>query len=225
MTKTDPKKITLPGNESILWALALAQTLGFAHAALTFESGSMLVLQLISGARGILLGAALSFGMAVAAQKVPRVKAKRARETGYLALAGLLVLSPVIMAPAVYINFPAAMRVLGDGLLWVIAAATAIAPDCVAIAVAVQSGALQAQSEEPPVVSANPAQTAQPEERTPVQTAQVQPKVQEQKPMVQCTEPGCGMQYAARGGKGGHYKKWHAPVQIDQTLLLRKGKE
>jgi hypothetical protein len=27
--------------------------------------------------------------------------------------------------------------------------------------------------------------------------------------MVQCSEPGCGMEYAAVGGKGGHYKKWH----------------
>ena len=27
--------------------------------------------------------------------------------------------------------------------------------------------------------------------------------------MVQCSETGCGMEYAAVGGKGGHYKKWH----------------
>lgn len=45
------------------------------------------------------------------------------------------------------------------------------------------------------------------------QTAPILPAVQAQsevvRRMVQCSEPGCGMQYAAVGGKGGHYKKWH----------------
>ncbi len=36
--------------------------------------------------------------------------------------------------------------------------------------------------------------------------------------MVRCTEPGCGMEYAAIGGKGGHYKKWHPRAAHEGVL-------
>jgi hypothetical protein len=47
---------------------------------------------------------------------------------------------------------------------------------------------------------------------TPAQKAPVvvsAPKSTPKIATVQCTEPGCKMEYAAKGGKGGHYKKWH----------------
>ena len=98
----------------------------------------------LAGLRGVLLGGALSFGAAVAAQRAPRVQSKRARQLGYLALGGLLVVSPVIMAPAIMAAMPDAMwGVLAEGWLWVVAISLAAAPDVVAIAVATQSGTLQ----------------------------------------------------------------------------------
>jgi hypothetical protein len=38
---------------------------------------------------------------------------------------------------------------------------------------------------------------------------QTAPKSEPKNAVVRCTEPGCGKEYATKGGKGGHYKKWH----------------
>lgn len=50
-----------------------------------------------------------------------------------------------------------------------------------------------------------------------VPSPEAAPKSESKNKMVQCTEPGCGMEYAAKGGKGGHYKRWHKPIPVDIT--------
>ena len=141
-------KLKLPENELILYALALAQTMGFTYASVTYESGSGgLFMTGLAAVRGFLLGAALSFGMAVAAQKAPRVQSKRARTIGYAALGGLLIVSPVIMAPAIMAALPWTVRaILAQWAQWALSVSLSVAPDFVAIAVATQGGALQSQN-------------------------------------------------------------------------------
>jgi hypothetical protein len=58
----------------------------------------------------------------------------------------------------------------------------------------------------------------QPEQAAPV--VQLRPTHK----MVRCTEPECGMEYAWPNGKGAHYKKHHAPIRVDPSLLINKDK-
>ena len=152
-------KLALPSNELILYALALAQTFGIGYALISYDGGS-LMLTAIATLRGMLLGAALSFGLVIAAQRVPRVQSKRARQVGYFTLGGLLLVSPVIMAPAVYSAMPAHVRNLPDVLLWVVAVSVAVAPDFVAVALGSVNGATQPAEVRPVVVK--PAEPAAP---------------------------------------------------------------
>ena len=64
-----------------------------------------------------------------------------------------------------------------------------------------------------------PQTATQPAEPAPA-TAKSAPKSKRTPAKVRCTESGCGMEYAAVGGKGGHYKKHHAPIAIDKSLLI-----
>ena len=144
------KKTQLPENETILYVLALAQTLGFTYASVMYESGDGSVfMMLLAGVRGFLLGAALSFGTAVTAQKAPRIASKRAREVGYWSLGGLLIVSPVVMAPAILSAMPLSVRdILAPWAQWLVAGSLAVAPDFVAVAVSAMSGSLQPQIEQ-----------------------------------------------------------------------------
>jgi hypothetical protein len=136
------KRFDLPGSDAILYVLAMAQTLGLAYAMLAYDGGGGLMTVITAG-RGLLLGGALSFGLAVSAQRVPRIQSRRARGVGYITLGGLLVVSPVILAPALYAAMPAAITSLLPGwLLWVVAVSVAIAPDFVAVALGATGGAL-----------------------------------------------------------------------------------
>jgi hypothetical protein len=136
------KRFTLPGNEVILYALALAQMFGLAYAVIAYD-GAGGVMTVITTGRGLLLGGALSFGLAMSAQRVPRIQSRRARVVGYIAAAGLMLVSPVIMAPAVYAAFPGSFRaIMPAWLLWVVAVSVAVAPDFVAAALGATGGAL-----------------------------------------------------------------------------------
>lgn len=143
-------KTQLPENEIILYALALAQTLGFTYASVMYESGNgVWYMVILAAVRGLLLGAALSFGAAVTAQKAPRIASKRARKVGYFALGGLLIVSPVVMSPAIAAAMPQDVRdILAPWAQWVVAGSLAVAPDFVAIAVSAMSGSLQPQLEQ-----------------------------------------------------------------------------
>ena len=171
--KLDGIRVKLPNNELILYALALAQTLGIAYASVMYESGNgNWLLMGLAGLRGLLLGASLSFGLAVAAQRAPRVQSKRARIIGFWALGGLLVVSPVIMAPAIVAAMPGTMMsVLSPLTMWVVGIALAIAPDFVAVAVATQSGSLQSAESEP--AGAEPAQSEKKPARSEAKPSQV----------------------------------------------------
>lgn len=69
---------------------------------------------------------------------------------------------------------------------------------------------------------AQPAESAPKSEPKPQPAPVPAPQSEPARRMVQCTEPGCGMEYAWPNGKGAHYKKHHAPVAIDQSLLIKK---
>lgn len=151
-------KTQLPENEIILYALALAQTLGFTYASVMYESGDgSLFMMLLAGIRGLLLGAALSFGAAVTAQKAPRIASKRARQVGYWSLGGLLIVSPIVMAPAIASAMPLSVRdILAPWAQWLVAGSLAVAPDFVAVAVSAMSGTLQPQNNPDEQTSSEP---------------------------------------------------------------------
>jgi len=141
-----PKTVKLPGNELILWALGIAQTLGFGYALLVYDANSH---PAIAGLRGVLLGAALSFGMAVTSQHTPRIASIRARRISYASLIGMLVVAPIIIGPAVYFTIPLSLKLIYPAwLLWVISLSVATAPDLVSIAVASGSNRLQNDGEQ-----------------------------------------------------------------------------
>ncbi len=206
--------IKLPGNESILMMLATAQTLGFAYAGLMYESGNNSpAMMVLAGARGLLLGAALSFGTAVAAQRVPRVQSKRARSLGFIALGGLLVISPVIMAPAIFVAMPAAMHKVMSALgLWGVAISLAVAPDLVAVAVATQSGALQATETTVKAVS-EPVGA----DKAGAGETKAKKKAPEAKFVCKVCGRICKTQNELNGHGGAHKR-----IALDKSLLLRR---
>lgn len=199
-------KLKLPENEVILYVLAVAQTFNVARAFIVYAAGSDLLFKIFSVVVGVLLGGALSFGVALAAQKAPRIKAVKARWLAYGAGAVLLVLMPIIVAPAFYVSLP---LIFQDPYRCAVAVACAMAPDVVAVLIAAQSAALQAadKSDAAPATAQN---------RTPRKRAAQAAAVR------RCTEPGCGMSFAWPNGKGAHYKRYHRPVKVDQSLLISK---
>ena len=110
---------------TIIFALSVSQTIGLGYASIQNNANWALF------ARGALLGYALSFGLSKAAVEVPRIPAKRRRAIGYVAGVALLIVSPIIIAPAIG-SIP-----------------LAIAPDLVAVVVAVCSGSLFPAEQKP----------------------------------------------------------------------------
>jgi MFS family permease len=199
-------KFKLPENELILYALALAQTLGFTYACVSYESSANLFVFILVALRGVLLGAALSFGAAVAAQRAPRVQSKRAREIGYLALGGLLIVSPVIMAPAIMAALPEAVRaILAPWAQWSLSVSLAVAPDFVAVAVAAQSGTLQPHTATVEQTASEPKRKAAKVE--PVEPA---PEVVPVAPVFACAT--CQREFATQNSLNAHERAHKAKV-------------
>jgi len=154
------KAITAARNpEYIAAALGVAQAIGFAYASIVAEGNGSAVTWLMALVRGAFLGYALAFGLVMTAHQVPRIQAKRARLIGWVALVGLLVISPVIIAPAIQHSIP--VSVLSSAWArWIWAASIAAAPDLVAIGIAV-TGKLAAVTQ-PETTTATAPQPKQP---------------------------------------------------------------
>jgi MFS family permease len=120
--------------------------------------------------RGLFLGYALAFGLVMISHAVPRIDPRHRRIylTGWVSFAGLLLISPAIIAPAIQYSIPAA--VLSDTLArWLWAIAIAAAPDLIAIGIAVNGKLLQvAQAETTTTTGAQPTATKkQPKQEPP----------------------------------------------------------
>jgi hypothetical protein len=125
--------------EIVMVLLAVAQAIGISAALIVAEGEQdNPILTLLAFIRGSTMGTALAFGLMGVSHSAPRIAGKKQSLLAYTALIGLLIISPVIIAPSVQANIPA--RILSDPLArWVWAAAIAIGPDLVAIGVAVGS--------------------------------------------------------------------------------------
>jgi len=122
--------------EIIAVSLGIAQAIGFAWASVVAEGNGSPVTYAMALTRGLFLGYALAFGLIKAAHDVPRIAGKKAQRLGWVALVGLLLISPVIIAPAIQHAIPS--DVLSSPLArWLWAGAIAAAPDLVAIGIAV----------------------------------------------------------------------------------------
>jgi MFS family permease len=133
--------------ENIAVALGLAQALGFAWASVVAEGGANIVAFVLALFRGALLGFALAFGLVMTAHAVPRIDQRKTRQVwlGWFALAGLLIVSPVIIAPAIQYSIPPDVLSV-PWARWAWAASIAAAPDLVAIGIAI-TGKVGASSE------------------------------------------------------------------------------
>lgn len=143
--------------------LAIAQAIGISAALIMAEGEETNpLLRLLTMARGGTMGTALAFGLMGVAHNAPRIHAKQQKALAYTALIGLLIVSPILIAPAVQAGIPD--RILAfPAARWLWAIAIAIAPDFVAIGVAVGSKAI-AEPSKPIAVSE---QTEQASEQKP----------------------------------------------------------
>lgn len=183
--------------EVVMALLGLAQAIGFAAALILADGQTSGVQSFLSFLRGATMGPALSFGLMGVAHNAPRMTAKKAQVIAYISMVCLMVVSPFIMAPAIQAGIPSEIAD-APWLRWMWAVAIAVAPDFVAVAIAVSSKAPPAEKAEKPAQS-----TAQSD-------------VSAHSPRTRCEVPGCKMDYATVGGKGGHYKKHHPD-------LIKKG--
>jgi hypothetical protein len=162
--------------EIVMALLAVAQAIGISAALIVAEGNqSNPIITVLSFIRGSTMGTALAFGLMGVAHSAPRIAGRKQSVLAYTALIGLLIISPIIIAPSVQANIPA--RILLDPLArWVWAAAIAIGPDLVAIGVAVGSKQIATESK-PEQTSEQKASTeAKPEAKKQAKSKQVSKK-------------------------------------------------
>jgi len=175
--------------EIIMLLLGIAQAVGISSALILADGETAdTMTRIFSFLRGSTMGTALSFGLMGVSHNAPRMKAKQAQNLAYAALVALLIVSPVIIAPAVQAGIPS--RILADPLArWLWAAAIAIAPDFVAVAIAVTSKGI---AEEKPAIS------------------EVKPVKAEPKPAISYPCSACGRSFGTQAALNGHASKHKA---------------
>jgi hypothetical protein len=148
-------KIKLPPNEAILYALGIAQTLGMAQASYSYAIDADLLGRILAISRGLLTGFAVSFALAILAQGLARVwQTKRRRYLALISGAALLLIVPVYMAPAAFLDMA---HIAPHELRVVAAICISLTPDVAAIVVAALSGALQVVEQPKTIDEARPA--------------------------------------------------------------------
>ena len=190
------KRIPLPDNSYILYALALANAIGFAWASIAIESnGGGFIQAFLFGARGVLIGLAAGFGMASIANKIPRA-AKAARPWGYLGLAIIGLSAPAMMSPVVYSRVSQVpISALPFWVHFTIALAVGFLVDGLILGIAATSGKLQ-DDEKPAESEIKPAKE------------KVKPATSEVKPAIfRCPVAGCGFERPTQAAISGHMSK------------------
>ena len=168
---------------------------------------------------GAVSGLIPAFAIATGAAKINDI-AKGRRWLAYGAGVVLLVLSPASVAPAIYLELSALP--LPPAILIMTSVTWAMLADVGVVLSGAIAGKGMIAADAPALATTathKPQTATQPAEPAPA-TAKSAGRKFAQPAKVRCTEPGCGMEYAAVGGKGGHYKKHHAPIAIDKSLLI-----
>lgn len=201
--------------KNILTALAISQTLGFAYAIAVIEARqSNFFLVGLAVTRGMFLGAALAFGLAVSSHSVPKAKKRAAQILGWIAVAGLMLVAPVIMAPVYMATMSEDVRqYLTPFFQWSLSIGLAIAPDFVIVAVASNSGKLETEAPKPEVETVKPVKA---------QIAEKKPALREwlfaNAALYTCKATACDFSAVQEADRSGRIAKWSTTADAKASL-------
>jgi hypothetical protein len=161
-----PKTFTMPRfrltAEAILYTIAAANAVRIGWAYAYADAGGNLFSA--PGLAGGLLGLTLSVGTAFVAGKIPGLKAKIRIRLTWSALALILVLEPVILAPLTVTDMPLALKTTLPGVWgWGWAVIMALLPSLMIAAISFANGAM-VEGTVAQVVTERPAPVAKPVE-------------------------------------------------------------
>lgn len=212
------------------WTAILIYAGALANISLWIRAGDMVEAGGWSFVSSLALGVLMSLGPVRIVQKWAMLKPtldrtvkgeiiSRPNPRWYVAIGAFVA----ILASEAFLLAPVVMAMIdGHGLLETLKAAAPFWSfgRVLVSAVAVAGLAAVTGVHAPKSDSAKPDKPARPTDKP-----EPAPKSEPVRKMVRCSEPGCDGEYVWPNGKGAHYKKHHAPVKIDESLLIKKGGE
>lgn len=188
---------------------------------------------------GLLAGLVVNLSLVIGASKYGSINGKKRTRQATISLIALLFIAPAIVSPVIYYKLPDTFLTIPLRIAWSIGWPLAADVAIVVAGAVAGKGLISLSAESANAVRTHSADSAPHSTRS---ANAVRVECEGLRTQYACTEPQCEWspnlsaliiaaqsgkdpQRSASSAKAGHYKNKHKPIELDQSLLIKKDGE